>query len=92
MKSSDCSPFYVTWTYQNPLKEQFPAFCHPSASPVVLAMKLLLQMWRIDRQKILSRFEHEQQRMLMYSRLARVCTRIYACSDQNRVGEDIEFY
>jgi len=55
-------------------------------------MKLLLQMWRIDRQKILSRFEHEQQRMLMYSRLARVCTRIYACSDQNRVGEDIEFY
>lgn len=40
----------------------------------------------------LSRFEHEQQRMLMYVLVARVCTRLYACSEQNQMGEDIEFY
>jgi len=40
----------------------------------------------------LFRSEHEQQRMLVYVLSARVCPRLYACSEQNKVGEDIEFY
>jgi hypothetical protein len=70
------------------LKSAGPRF--RSRAPPALGANLVAQIMPNQSAKIfLSRFDHEQKRMLMYVRPAHVCTRLYASSTQNQVGEDI---